>query len=112
MRVHPRQSKPLDVRAWFLNCILSAVLLVCSQSKAEVRLPALISDGMVLQRHPANAQITGDAVQVWSDAETRPVAVRYAWADNPEGCNLYNQAGLPASPFTTAHYPVKIGKEK
>jgi sialate O-acetylesterase len=27
--------------------------------------------------------------------------VRYAWADNPEGVNLYNQAGLPTSTFTT-----------
>jgi sialate O-acetylesterase len=25
--------------------------------------------------------------------------VRYAWADNPEGANLYNNEGLPASPF-------------
>ena len=30
----------------------------------------------------------------------KPVAVRYAWADNPE-CNLINEAGLPASPFRT-----------
>ena len=29
-----------------------------------------------------------------------PLAVRYAWADNPD-CNLYNGAGLPASPFRT-----------
>ena len=28
----------------------------------------------------------------------QPVAVRYAWADNPTGCNLYNGAGLPAAP--------------
>jgi len=27
------------------------------------------------------------------------VYVRYAWADNPEGANLYNAEGLPASPF-------------
>ena len=31
----------------------------------------------------------------------QPVALRYAWADNPEGCNLYNAEGLPASPFRT-----------
>jgi sialate O-acetylesterase len=30
-----------------------------------------------------------------------PVAVRYAWDDYPEGCNLYNGAGLPAAPFRT-----------
>ena len=34
-----------------------------------------------------------------------PVAVRYAWGDNPEGCNLYNGAGLPASPFRTDDWP-------
>jgi sialate O-acetylesterase len=30
-----------------------------------------------------------------------PVAVRYAWADNPENANLYNKDGLPASTFRT-----------
>ena len=30
-----------------------------------------------------------------------PCAVRYAWADNPEGCNFINQNGLPAAPFRT-----------
>lgn len=33
-----------------------------------------------------------------------PVAVRYAWADNPSKVNLYNSAGLPASPFRTDKY--------
>jgi sialate O-acetylesterase len=49
----------------------------------------------------ANARIEGDKVIVWSDTVTDPVAVRYAWADNPEGANLYNQEGLPASSFRT-----------
>ncbi len=42
----------------------------------------------------------GDAVVLHSDAVARPVAVRYAWANNP-ACNLYNKQGLPASPFRT-----------
>ena len=46
----------------------------------------------------AQAKIEGDQVVVWSDQVAKPVAVRYAWANNP-ACNLYNQAGLPASPF-------------
>jgi sialate O-acetylesterase len=49
----------------------------------------------------ANAEISGNQVVVWSDQVARPVAVRYAWADNPEGANLYNQEGLPASSFRT-----------
>jgi sialate O-acetylesterase len=46
----------------------------------------------------AQAKIEGGKVIVWSDKVAKPMAVRYAWADNPT-CNLYNQAGLPASPF-------------
>jgi len=49
----------------------------------------------------AKAKIKGDKVIVWSDEISNPVAVRYAWADNPEGANLFNNEGLPASPFRT-----------
>ena len=48
----------------------------------------------------ADAEISGDEVIVWSSKVSDPVAVRYAWAANPV-CNLYNGAGLPASPFRT-----------
>jgi sialate O-acetylesterase len=47
----------------------------------------------------AKAKIEGNNVVVWNDQVPNPVAVRYAWADNPEGANLYNREGLPASPF-------------
>ncbi len=49
----------------------------------------------------AKAKINGNKIIVWNDQVTNPVAVRYAWADNPEGTNLYNEEGLPASPFRT-----------
>jgi sialate O-acetylesterase len=52
----------------------------------------------------AEARIEGDTVVVGSDQVPAPVAVRYAWADNPI-CNLYNGAGLPASPFRTDTWP-------
>jgi len=52
----------------------------------------------------ADAKIDGDTVIVWSDKVPAPVAVRYAWASNPT-CNLYNGAGLPASPFRTDDFP-------
>jgi sialate O-acetylesterase len=48
----------------------------------------------------AQARIERDTVLVWSPSVPEPTAVRYAWADNPIG-NLYNAAGLPASPFRT-----------
>ncbi len=54
--------------------------------------------------HPAQAQIDGDTLLVWSDAVRDPVAVRYAWANNPE-CSLFNAEGLPASPFRSDHWP-------
>lgn len=49
----------------------------------------------------AEAMIEDNRVVVWSDEVQEPVAVRYAWADNPDGANLYNMEGLPASPFRT-----------
>lgn len=52
----------------------------------------------------ADAAIDGDTVVVWSPEIEDPVAARYGWADNP-ACNLYNAAGLPASPFRTDRWP-------
>ena len=52
----------------------------------------------------ADAKINGDTVVVSSSEVAEPVAVRYAWADNPV-CNLYNADGLPASPFRTDRWP-------
>jgi sialate O-acetylesterase len=49
--------------------------------------------------HPASARIEESSVVVTSPAVPKPVAVRYAWADNPEGCNLASAEKLPASPF-------------
>jgi len=49
----------------------------------------------------AKAIINNNKVIVWNDDVLNPVIVRYAWADNPEGANLRNKEGLPASPFQT-----------
>lgn len=49
----------------------------------------------------ADATIEGNRVVVWSDRVPEPVAVRYGWADNPDGVNLYHAEGLPAAPFRT-----------
>jgi sialate O-acetylesterase len=54
----------------------------------------------------ANATIEGDTILLSSPGVSEPKAVRYAWADNPSGCNLYNAAGLAAAPFRTDSSPV------
>lgn len=59
----------------------------------------------------ANARISDNRVAVWSDQVAEPVAVRYAWADNPT-CNLYNAAGLPAVPFRTDDFPASTLRKK
>lgn len=48
--------------------------------------------------------VDADHIAVWSDTISQPVAVRYAWADNPI-CNVYNDRGLPLTPFRTDTWP-------
>jgi sialate O-acetylesterase len=48
----------------------------------------------------ANAKVKGEKVIVSSPMVANPVAVRYAWASNPNAL-FYNLDGLPASPFRT-----------
>ena len=52
----------------------------------------------------AEAEIDGETIVVSSPAVADPVAVRYAWANNPI-ISLYNRDGLPASPFRTDDWP-------
>jgi len=79
--------------------------------KKEGRNPTVEDAGAKLKRFAiagkdrkwvwADAVIEGKAVVVFSSEVPEPVAVRYAFSMNPEGCNLYNNDGLPASPFRT-----------
>ncbi len=55
----------------------------------------------------ANAVIDAKTVVVSSPDVPKPVAVRYAFSMNPEGSNLYNEEGLPASPFCTDDWMMK-----
>lgn len=55
--------------------------------------------------HWATAKVVGNEVEVQSPEVPQPVAVRYDWADNPNG-DLVNKEGLPALPFRTDDWPL------
>jgi sialate O-acetylesterase len=55
--------------------------------------------------HWAEAHLGENRVAVQSDEVPEPVALRYAWADNPPA-GLYNREGLPAVPFRTDNWPL------
>ncbi|WP_346239140.1 sialate O-acetylesterase [Niabella insulamsoli] len=59
----------------------------------------------------ADARVSGNQVIVSSPSVEHPVAVRYAWADNPEA-GLYNREMLPASPFRTDNWPLSTENKK
>jgi sialate O-acetylesterase len=54
--------------------------------------------------HNAEASLQGEKVVVGSPQVAKPVAVRFGWANYPV-VNLWNRAGLPASPFRTDDWP-------
>ncbi|MGB1131029.1 MAG: sialate O-acetylesterase, partial [Haloferula sp.] len=53
--------------------------------------------------HAAEAEIVGDTVVVSSNKVSKPVGVQYAYSAVPENSNLYNKAGLPATPFAVVN---------
>ena len=54
----------------------------------------------------AKGKIVGkNQVEVWSDAVKEPVAVRYAWTDNPVA-NMSSYENLPMTPFRTDDFPM------
>jgi hypothetical protein len=61
----------------------------------------LVIAGKDLCFRPAQSALDGRTLLVWHDQIEAPVAVRYAWADNPAAANLMNTEGEPAAPFCT-----------
>ena len=71
-----------------------------SESDVVKRLRGFAIAGADRKFYWADAEIKKDVVVVSSPNVPQPVAVRYAWADNPD-CNLTDESGVPASPFRT-----------
>ena len=70
------------------------------ESKGAEQLMGFAVAGTDKKFYWADAKIIDDKIVVSSNDVKNPIAVRYAWANNPI-CNLYNKADLPASPFRT-----------
>lgn len=131
MNLHPENKKDIGLRLsyWALNKIYGKKDVICSgpiYESHEIKgdkiilkfvqmdSPFLIKGGGDLKGfeiagsdkifYTANAEINGQNILVWNDKVKSPVSVRYAWSDNPD-CNLFNKAGLPASPLRTDDWP-------
>jgi sialate O-acetylesterase len=71
-------------------------------AKNGVELKCFEMCGIDNKYYQAKAKIEIGNIVVWCNEVSTPVAVRYAWSNNPEGANLYNKEGLPATPFRTS----------
>ena len=72
--------------------------------KGDKELNGFLIAGADGEFHNANATISGKQVVVYCNNIKSPAAVRYAWTDVTDNANLYNQEGLPASPFRTDNF--------
>jgi sialate O-acetylesterase len=102
-------AKPLPETYVVMSSDSATAPLVCNSPESEIEGFAICGEDKVWKW--ADAKIDGNTVVVWSNDVSKPVAVRYAWSDNPT-CNLYNGAGLPASPFRTDTFPGKTENGK
>lgn len=90
----------------FANAVFDSGSAMVSFGSSSAKLQALHGDalkGFAIAGKDrvfkfAKAEIHGEQVRVWHPEISAPVAVRYAFGDNPD-CNLGNTAMLPASPF-------------
>ena len=57
--------------------------------------------------HAAQASISGRSILINADAVPNPVAVRYAWADDPAAANLMTAEGFPVAPFRSDNWKCK-----
>ena len=76
------------------------------QVKGEGKLTEFAIAGADQKWYWAEAQIVGrDRVKVWSASVSKPLAVRYAFNNNPKNPNLTNDSGVPAGPFRSDRWP-------
>lgn len=134
--IHPAKKRPVGERlALAARSIAYGERLVSggplfrsarfSQGRARIRFDQT-GAGLHVQGDPLRGfQICGpDRHWVWADARVtgrttvevshpevpEPVAVRFGWADFPV-VNLFNQEGLPASPFRTDDFPLTTARK-
>jgi len=123
--IHPRDKKPVGERlarfaranAYGENIVFSGPIYKAVRIEGDTAIVTFDQigsgltalDGKALSHFevagadarylPATATIAGETLVVHTPEIKEPRAVRYAWSAFPEGANLGNSEGLPASPF-------------
>lgn len=82
----------------------SGLLAGTDPRQRDLELRGFVLAGADRVFHPASARIIEDHIVVSCEQVPEPVAVRYAWHNDPD-CNLYNREGLPAAPFRSDDWP-------
>jgi sialate O-acetylesterase len=100
--------------------VMMFTLALCAATRlyADVALAPLFTDNMVLQRGMAvpvwgmatpgeeiSIAFKGQKQSVKADSAGKWMVRLAPMKASSEGCNLYNMAGLPASPFRTDEWP-------
>jgi sialate O-acetylesterase len=106
-----KELEPTNVRASKMAMTFAAAWRVKASSNGGAALLGFTMCGEDKKFHNAQAEIVGDTVVVTCAEVTRPVAVRFGWANHPL-CNLFNQEGLPACPFRTDDFRVSTAPAK
>jgi sialate O-acetylesterase len=99
------QSIVIDGDSAIINFANSGGELITKDKYGYVRGFAIAGDDKKF--HWAKAYIKNNKVVVYCNEVNKPVAVRYAWSDNPGALDLYNNTGLPAPPFRTDNWCLK-----
>ncbi len=126
--IHPKNKRAVGMRLAFLALSQTygqhieysgPTFAAMTREDKKIRLKFANAEGLMSKTYPipgfaiagadqkwkwANASIEGNEIVVWNDAIADPIAVRYAWADNPKA-TIYNNANLPAVPFRTDIWP-------
>lgn len=85
--------------------LMGSALLLTAALSAQLRLPAIIASGMVLQQ--TKVKIEGNTIIVSNQQLASPTQVRYGFGDTLIG-NVFSKEGLPLAPYRSDDWPAPL----